>query len=125
VNVLPTLAPLLPTHAARPSVARVTVSPADDSQGFSGSPTVDWHLHPLPPHEMSTVEVNLASRGQPRADWNDARPWRDYERARPHTAAFTGLVWRNGRLEVFGATPATDLAYLLLHDDLKTLRWVS
>jgi len=125
VNVLPAVAPLLATHAARPAVARIALYPADASQGFQGSPGVNWRLNPLPWSAANCVEVTLASRNKAGTHWGDDGPWREYERMRPHALAFTGLVQRNSILDVFGATPATDLAYQLLHDDLKTIRWLN
>jgi hypothetical protein len=124
VNVATTLGPLLATHAVRPAAARVTLHPADDSRGLDGSPTIDWHLAPLPESSTNTVEVTLASRDQPLVPWTADGSWRAYERMRPLAAPFTGYVWHRSVHEMFGSTPATDLTYSLLFDDLKTLRWV-
>jgi hypothetical protein len=118
------ISPLLATHAVRPSAARVTVRPADDLAGLGGWPTVDWWIDPLPWSATSTVEIELARRDEPGMDWKDDGRWRAYEQARPHAAAFGGTTRHSSVLEVFGSTPATDLAYELLRDDLRALRWM-
>ncbi len=120
---LPTLAPRLTTYATLPATLVGTLSIAEQV-GFEGAPIFAWHLEPEPP--QSDISVALSLGEQPAG----VRVERDrlraaYERLRafrPRARRWISASFRHEVLEVFGATPATDLTFNWLQRDLKRLK---
>jgi len=123
-ELAPAFRPFLATAAAQPAIMKIKVTPANETRGFAGSPAIAWRLEPLPDGHTPQVEVAVAQ--SPAHDTFDelGRYWGAYQQARPATAAFTGYTIHHGVADVFGDRPATDLAYSLLSNDLKRLRWL-
>ena len=78
--------------------------------GADRTPYVAWHLDPLPPGSKNEVQIDI---GKERT-------------AREHMLEATGWISspQYADSEFFGKTPATELAYEWLWDDLRRVSWV-
>jgi hypothetical protein len=78
--------------------------------GADRTPYVAWHLDPLPPGSKNEVQIDI---GKERA-------------AREHMLEAAGWISspQYADSEFFGKTPATELAYEWLWDDLRRVSWV-
>lgn len=74
------------------------------------TPYVVWHLDPLPPGSKNEVQIEIGKE----------RP------AREHMLEAAGWISspQYADSEFFGKTPATELAYEWLWDDLRRVSWV-
>jgi hypothetical protein len=90
-----------------------------------GGPVLDWALDPLPLGEVSRVEIELAGEARTRdIDEGMERLRAQQEQlrsSRPHAARWISAESMGQALSIFGATPATDVAYEWLAKDLKRI----
>jgi hypothetical protein len=121
---LPTLAPHLSTAALLP--ARLVGVVEHPSYRIGLAPGITWHLEPLMPSDRNKVEI---SAWRPRHE-NDRRPhqdvgemFRQHYSLRPNSAQWiVGIV--SSESVSSNETPATELAYRWLANDLKQVGWI-
>lgn len=114
------LSSLSPTNAIRPAICDMHLIRDGDNGIFSQ--TLQWSLEPLPKGEIDRVQCDS------RADATDFIPdlshWEYVKGLRP-SVEFFNHTHHHGIVDIFGATPATDLVYEWLRDDLKQLGWLN
>jgi hypothetical protein len=123
---LPTLATRLTTYVTLPARFAATLHYNVDALGMEGAPMLDWHFEALPLSEQRTVEIELAEVGAAHAPIaGDPALDRAEAQLRMHRPLARGWIYASTHrqaLDVFGATPATDVAYELLKRDLQRLK---
>jgi len=86
-------------------------------------PLIGWYLEALPYGSNNSVEIRLGEH-MPSGDAIFSFLRQNREAQRPHTR-WSRLSYQGfGPLDIFGTTPATELAYDWLWDDLKRISWV-
>ena len=85
------------------------------------APWISWHLEPLPYGSPNVVKIVFSESQQTDVEWRayTRELWEKLKLLRPHAADWIGYHFVRSVLDIFGATPATDLAYGWLIDDLK------
>lgn len=118
------LAPRMQLYAALPGRLLGQLWPQTSSPGTDHPPVLRWYIQALPQWVQSRVEVTLNSG--PSEDWYDVlhHEWGRLRQARPRSASWIQPSGGDGALEVFGLSPATELAYNWLGHDLHRLGWL-
>jgi hypothetical protein len=83
---------------------------------------MSWWMESLPEGQTGFVDVTIGDDLQTHDKTGER--WRQYQRIRPDTSDFTGLSTHTSVIDLFGDTPATDLMYGWLAEDLIELRWM-
>lgn len=104
-----------------PAIARGVVS-FSEYPHVAGAPQAQWHLEPLASGESrACFELGTWKRlGVEGHGLTDA-----LHAARPNAARWVFAVAENSALNLFGASPAAELMYGWLWNDLKALSWVT
>ena len=120
------LAPLakqLTTYAVLPARLRgtLTVGPGDD---YAGGPVLAWWFEAAATGQMSSVDINLVPR-EAAVFLDDAAARTEYQRLlaqRPEARGWLSFTRHHQALDIFGADPATELAFAWIAKDLKRIR---
>jgi hypothetical protein len=86
--------------------------------GIDSRSYVAWNLDPLPPGSENEIQIDI---GQERAT---REPMLEVAE-RMHTMRPEVSRWISSLQKFFGKTPATELAYEWLWDDLRRVSWVN
>jgi hypothetical protein len=125
-QVVPQMAPELPTYQLLPARVVGEVTEGDSSTGMEGEPRFSWHIEPL---EAGTENESawILVDGPPRAFGNEQ--WEEmaarFRRRRGELPVLTGLTIHNGEPNVYSSTPAGSLALSLFCSDLAQFRWTN
>ena len=114
-------APWLGTAAALPATLKGIVNIPTDASGSLSQPSILWYLEPRQIGAPSAIDIVL---GTTKLEDIDADAlWDRYRSARPDRPAASGFVC-DSVLDIFGATPVTELVYDWLWNDLRQIGWV-
>lgn len=117
-----TFAPYLKTAAVLPCKIMGELVP-QRSEEYAGAPYLSWHLEALPAAQANSVSIHKTERPSP-VSFERIREVSDQNRRlRPNAVIRVSAEWRTERLQIFGATPAHDLAYGWLWEDLREIGW--
>jgi hypothetical protein len=125
---LPTLGPRLMTYVTLPAQIVGTLYFDKSDRDFSGGPVLNWQLEAVDSGQPITVEIGLhegrGALGSP--DREDLRRANERLRIqRPQARQWIHAISHGTALEVFGSTPATEIAFGMLGDDLKRTKLYS
>jgi hypothetical protein len=112
----------LPTHIKQPAVVRISLLREGSVASIGKPPLMSWWMESLPEGQTGFVDVTIGDDLQTHDKTGER--WRQYQRIRPDTSDFTGLSTHTSVIDLFGDTPATDLMYGWLAEDLIELRWM-
>jgi hypothetical protein len=116
----PRLAPHMLIAATLPARLTGTLILAPGEERPDIGPYVAWYLDPLPPGSENAVSVGI---GHERADREHMLGiLRRTQSMRPEAAWISSPEYADS--EFYGKTPATELAYEWLWDDLRHVSWV-
>ncbi len=125
-QVVPQMAPELPTYQLLPARVVGEVTEGDSSTGMEGEPRFSWHIEPL---EAGTENESawILVDGLPRAFGNEQ--WEEmaalFRRHRGELPVLTGLTIHNCEPNVYSSTPAGSLALSLFCSDLAKFGWTN
>jgi hypothetical protein len=115
------LAPQMLMAATLPARLKGTLIMSHINERPDVDPYVAWYLEPLQPDSENEVQIQF---GEKRLGEEELLALGARTRiARPWAAAWIS-PWEYDFSSFYGNTPATDLAYKLLWDDLKAVSWV-
>jgi hypothetical protein len=103
------LAPHMQIAATFPARLAGTLILSHVDTRMDRTPYVAWHLDPLPPGSENEVQINVGMERAAREHMLEAARW---------------ISPQYADSEFFGKTPATELAYEWLWDDLRHVSWV-
>lgn len=128
VEVLfPTMKTRLKKYVLFPCVLTGNLEIPIQTNSYNCSPSLDWYLEPLLQHEDSRVEITLNDIDTSKYSFDSTHLERIYceiKRLRPHSAEWISANQTSQILEVYGATPVTDIVYKWIQSDLKSVYWV-
>jgi hypothetical protein len=123
---LPALAHRMATYVTLPAVFQGTLLYNRSTAGFEGGPILNWHFEALPSTEVIRVEIALADQRKTSValgrDGALERAEDSLRQHRPQARSWLYASTHGVALDVFGATPATDVAYSLIERDLQRIR---
>lgn len=120
----PAFLPYLKTAAVLPCRIVGELIP-QTSEDHSGAPYLSWHLEALPMGQPSRVAIQKTDHLSP-ISFERIREVNNQNRLlRPNAVTKPSVVWSTEGLQIFGATPAHDLAYGWLWKDLQEVHCVS
>ena len=94
------------------------------SDAPSGAPIFSWHLEPLASGQPIDVSIDVTNNLS-QVSYERIREVNNQSRLlRPDAVIRLSLEWHTEHLQIFGATPVHDLAYVWLWDDLKEIACV-
>jgi hypothetical protein len=117
----PSLAPRLEMAATLPARLVGVITPPRPGSGLGSGPTIGWYFQALPRGKQSTVDFQL---GEGMVPVDSHSVLGQLHSLRPEVADWIGATVWGGYLDIFGSSPATELAYHWLWDDLKKISWV-
>jgi hypothetical protein len=116
------LAPHMQIAAALPARLTGTLILSNIDAKMDRSPFVAWYLDPLPPGSENEIQIDIGKEGTTR---QQLLRFADRMRTRrAEVAGWTSSSQYAALTFYFGKTPATELAYEWLWDDLKRVSWV-
>jgi len=115
---------LLPTALLLPAIFHGTIRSEISSIG----PSIDWYWEPLPADGHTLVDIHLdqapSDRGGIDRVNNILIPMTQRARElRPRFADIISVPYTQSILEIYGVSPATDMAYDWLKHDLRAIDW--
>lgn len=120
---LPSAAPRLQMYALFPALFHGELIFHKPREGFDSGPTLSWGMEPLSADLQSDVRVTLVQEGAEPAPWMSQTEWNTRQKlvrtCRPQSRRWLSPIAGLTSVDVFRATPATDLAFDWLHADLK------
>ena len=118
----PTLSERMPTWITLPAELVGTVQPARGHNDYFDGPAIMWSFEPLPIGSESTVRLEL---GQSLSfDPGQSESSKRFRRLRPEASGWLGASVTSSVLDIWGARPATAIAYHWLRRDLHGVSWV-
>jgi len=124
----PRLAHGLQIYAMLPARLTGILTPPDLEMGIAGSPSVSWHLEILPRDHQTSVNIELSDDNTTNTfEHNEIifeKMREQLHRLRPEAVGWIGAFVRIDGVDVSSRTPATNMAYNWLWDDLAQVGWV-
>ena len=126
---LPNLAPRLMTYATLPAQLVGSLYFTKGDSDLSGSPVLSWQLEAVDPSLSTTVDIALSAgrrdQSTPDRGYDLRRAYEKLRAQRPSARHWISATSQETLLDVFGSTPATEIAFGLLSDDLKRTKFYS
>ncbi len=121
----PAVGPSLQTYATLPATLVGKLEYDSSRPGYTGGPVLQWYLDPKPRPSDSSVEIQLGSRGGDSWSQVDKLVQDIGQRLRvlrPEARRWIFASYSSTALDIFGAAPATEVAYGWLIADLKRVK---
>jgi len=110
-------------HAATlPARIKGVVIPSNGTE-IHDSPRVSWYFEPLPKGSQCEVDLSLGTEPLPRSTMQGQ--YKRLAAARPEAATWISAWQENSVLDIFNATPVTDMVYQWIERDLKRIGWIT
>lgn len=123
---LPTLGSRLMTYVTLPAQLVGTLHFDKRERDFSGSPVLHWQFEALDPGHSVTVHLELgegrSALRSPEREVELRRAYNALRAQRPQARQWIDTISHATALDIFGSTPATEIAFGLLADDLKRIK---
>ncbi len=116
--------PYLTTRYLMPATLKGWLKAPEDDGGFEGGPVLTWTLLPERGDSDSRCDIELIPRDVDMF-WREETRQLMRSSARQLPSSLMSPVLHNGLLDIFKGSPATELAYGMLSDDLRLLKWTS
>ncbi len=116
--------PYLTTRYLMPPTLKGWLKAPEDDGGFAGGPVLTWTLLPERGDSDSRCDIELIPRDVDMF-WREETRQLMRSSARQLPSSLMSPVLHNGLLDIFKGSPATELAYGMLSDDLRLLKWTS
>jgi hypothetical protein len=113
----------LATSVALPATLTGQLRVGPPEAGYAGGPLLRWWLEPLPVGATTSVRIDYVPPEEwPTFDADELHQIRDrLHQLRPTARRWIGATMHHQALDIFGATPATDLAFTWLQKDLRAI----
>jgi hypothetical protein len=113
----------LATSVALPATLTGQLRVGPPEEGYAGGPVLRWWLESLPVGATSSVQIDdVHSKDWPTFEVEALHQIRDrLHQRRPKARRWIGASLHHQALDIFGATPATDLAFTWLQKDLRAI----
>jgi len=122
----PKLGPRLMTYVTLPATLVGTLFFEKRNREFSGGPVLRWRLDAVDASQSTTVEIEVSeARGAlltPHREGELRRAYETLRARRPQARLWLDAISHGTALDIFGSTPATEIAFRWLADDLKRIR---
>jgi hypothetical protein len=115
------LAPHMLVAATLPACLKGTLTLHHINEHPDHDPSLAWHLEPLPPGSDNDIRIEIGEEGLSREEL--LRLGARTRAARPQAAEWISS-WEQEHGGFYGQTPATNLAYKWLWNDLRRVSWV-
>lgn len=123
-QVVPQMAPELPTYQLLPAQVVGEIIESDSAKGMEGEPQFFWHIEPLEAGTENKSAWTVVDGPRPRfgdEGWQEMAAL--FRRRRGELPALRGLIIHNGAPQVYSSTPAGSLALSLFASDLAQFKW--
>jgi hypothetical protein len=123
---LPTLGPRLMTYVTLPAKLVGTLHFNKRERDLNGGPMLRWQLEPREPGKATVAEIELHEEREalwgPEHHLELRRAYEQLRARRPQARYWIDATSHGTVLDIFGSTPAAEIAFGLLGDDLERIK---
>lgn len=126
-TLFPTIKNRLRQYVLSPFVLKGELEIPPQSNDLYCGPTLDWYIEPLSLNENPQVEINLHVGDGKKSHYRDSILEEIHERIkeyRPFASEWLFPSHTGQVLDIYGDTPVTNLIYVWLEEDLKSIYWL-